>query len=546
MDCIESIFIIRFAEQINLHIMINKVHIERFRGFHNIEIELGSHLTVIAGQNGTQKTVLLGIITQPFSITDVDNPMKNESPLCGGNYKSQFSDKFKFSPKYDLAKSHEWTMYVDDLPPFTIESINRSKESNDLRFWRKGNRDKGSGYLQYPVIYLSLKRLFPIGEDSKICESNSVVLSQEEEAVFKELHKKILISFDKLDSPQYVESKDKNTLGVNAENYDWRLNSAGQDNLGKIILALLSFRRLKEKYPDDYKGGVLAIDELDSALYPASQIKLLHILRSYASRYNIQIVFTTHSIPLLEESCKLLDEVQSRVHTAGQIKVHFLEKKDNNIVLSNISSIESIKNRLNVSMGYKPIQKLSIYTEDSEGRLFVKALLNSKLKNKFVFHDIAIGCNELISLAKHKVPTFLAPYSLVVLDGDAHKDVNSMKWKTIGAQKNYFCMPGDVSPERLLADMLNNLSDYDDFWGNVGTDYTKQVCFRDYTYEEIVKDRLKAKQWFNSQLEYWGKTSVKAITKWKQLNAEAVKEFNSQIKEFYNSSAKIIGLSIVE
>lgn len=78
--------------------MINKVHIERFRGFHNVEFELGSHLTIIAGQNGTQKTVLLGIITQPFSISDIDSPMKNEAPLCGGNYKSQFSDKFKFSP----------------------------------------------------------------------------------------------------------------------------------------------------------------------------------------------------------------------------------------------------------------------------------------------------------------------------------------------------------------------------------------------------------------------------------------------------------------
>ncbi len=526
--------------------MINKVHIERFRGFHNVEFELGSHLTIIAGQNGTQKTVLLGIITQPFSISDIDSPMKNEAPLCGGNYKSQFSDKFKFSPKYDVAKSHEWTMYVDDLPPFTIESINRDKESKSLRFWRKGNRDKGSGYLQYPVIFLSLKRLFPIGEDSNIRESNSVVLSQEEENEFKELHKKILISFDKLDSPQYVESKDKNTLGVNADNYDWRLNSAGQDNLGKIILALLSFKRLKEKYPNDYKGGVLAIDELDSALYPASQIKLLNILRTYASRYNIQVVFTTHSIPLLEESCKLLDETQSRTQTANQIKVHFLEKKDNNIVFSNITSIESIKNRLNVSMGSKPIQKLSVYTEDNEGRLFVRSLLDSKLKNKFLFHDIAIGCSELIALAKHKVPTFLAPYSLVVLDGDARRAVDSMRWKTIGAQKNYFCMPGDVSPERLLADMLNNLSDYDDFLDHVGPDYTKQVCFRDYTYEEIVRDRIKAKQWFNSQLEYWGKSSVKAITKWKQLNTGAVEEFNSQIKDYYNSSAKVIGLTIVE
>lgn len=77
--------------------MITKLHIEKFRGFQNVDCELGSQITAIAGQNGTQKTVLLGLLSQPFSITDSENPMKGEIPLCGGNYKSAFADKFKFS-----------------------------------------------------------------------------------------------------------------------------------------------------------------------------------------------------------------------------------------------------------------------------------------------------------------------------------------------------------------------------------------------------------------------------------------------------------------
>jgi predicted ATP-binding protein involved in virulence len=35
---------------------IIKICIEKFRGFQEVEFTLGSHLTVIAGQNGTQKT----------------------------------------------------------------------------------------------------------------------------------------------------------------------------------------------------------------------------------------------------------------------------------------------------------------------------------------------------------------------------------------------------------------------------------------------------------------------------------------------------------
>ena len=35
---------------------ITKIHIDRFRGFRDQEFELGSRITIIAGQNGTQKS----------------------------------------------------------------------------------------------------------------------------------------------------------------------------------------------------------------------------------------------------------------------------------------------------------------------------------------------------------------------------------------------------------------------------------------------------------------------------------------------------------
>lgn len=43
--------------------IIKKVHIAKFRGFKDVEFEMGDQITVIAGQNGTQKTTLLGILT---------------------------------------------------------------------------------------------------------------------------------------------------------------------------------------------------------------------------------------------------------------------------------------------------------------------------------------------------------------------------------------------------------------------------------------------------------------------------------------------------
>lgn len=59
--------------------LIKKVHIEKFRGFHDQEFEVGSMLTAIAGQNGTQKSTLLGMITQTFlhDLSEADELWEN-------------------------------------------------------------------------------------------------------------------------------------------------------------------------------------------------------------------------------------------------------------------------------------------------------------------------------------------------------------------------------------------------------------------------------------------------------------------------------------
>ncbi len=59
--------------------IIKSVHIEKFRGFEDVEFELGKKVTAIAGQNGTQKSTLLGIIAQPFSVKDSPLSVSNTS-----------------------------------------------------------------------------------------------------------------------------------------------------------------------------------------------------------------------------------------------------------------------------------------------------------------------------------------------------------------------------------------------------------------------------------------------------------------------------------
>ena len=479
---------------------ISKININKFRAFRNQEFKVGAQITAIAGQNGTQKSTLLGMITQVFTITDKKSPLFGESPLCGGNYKSAFQDKFRLSPKYDKPKEHEWTLSFDNGSDFTVESIKRS-DSDIIRFWRKGLRGKGDGYIQYPTIFLSLKRVLPLAESGDVKNSNK--LSQVEINEFKKLHDRIMITESNINEVLMLEGHDKQTLGISTDKYDWNSNSIGQDNLGKIILALFSFKRLKEKYPEDYTGGILAIDELDATMFPASQKKLLSVLRKYSSQYNIQIFFTTHSLSLLESVDEMRKECLNVEKTRNDIRLIYLQRIDNLVEINDEATFHNITLNLRVMQDPKEkIKKIPVYTEDKENATFAKYLLRGKTSN-LNFIDISMPCTTLLELSLKKIPAFTAPQALIILDGDVntrHKSESKLK-----KVSNILLLPSDKSPEQYLATFLHGLSDKDKLWAKIGNGYTSQLCFDGFSYNDIISDRDIAKRWFIDKKSSWGR-----------------------------------------
>jgi len=168
------------------------------------------------------------------------------------------------------------------------------------------------------VIYLGLKRLIPLStETEKRIEKLDLNFTKGETNLFNNLAKEILlVTDDKIDA-EAIKSPNKKVLAMKTENYNHLGNSAGQDNIGQIISSLISFKRLKEELKSDYKGGILLIDEIDSTLYAATQIKLIQVLNRYAESLKLQVVFTTHSVEILEY---VSDEINSN---------SFLGKKSN-------------------------------------------------------------------------------------------------------------------------------------------------------------------------------------------------------------------------
>ena len=226
------------------------MHVKQFRGMKDKGFVFNKPVNAIIGKNGTMKTTLMGMIAHPFSLKT--GQMAEETPLIGGKaFNSPMRDKFKFSEEHDIPGQHEWTLTVEkkiySKEKYTCVSEKRS-DTGTLRFWSTEGREKNMNYIQCPVIYLSLKRLMPIGEEKKL-RLLDTELTGEEKLFYIEHHNKILISTEQINEVSSLQSGSKNTLGPQTDKYDAWTISAGQDNVGRLILAVLSMKRLKENGP---------------------------------------------------------------------------------------------------------------------------------------------------------------------------------------------------------------------------------------------------------------------------------------------------------
>lgn len=527
--------------------IIEKIYITKFRKFSNLTIKCGRKLTVIAGQNGTQKTTLLGLMAHPFSMSK-HNPDDDDGisistdeqihsfyefkTIQGHSFQSKFASKFKFDNSREKPKDHEYSLFMTDKSigdngVFTLESMYRDKRDKKLRLWKKGARQAGDGYMHYPVIYLSLKRVSPIGEEKNI-KNNIIQLTNEEQDFLKKNYEEILSFPPEVYETNELRSSNKATLVSHPKTYSALTVSAGQDNIGSILTAVLSFKRLKERFPDEYKGGLLFIDEIESTLYPASQENLIKHLFKYARDYKLQIFCTTHSPAIIDIAMK--NEYKN------DCAFNYLKST----TLSKIAVDENVTpEQIHAHLLLKPIsdmpvvfEKIRVYTEDNEARLFLKSLLPPKYLKLIDIVKVNIGANELIGLKDRRIREFTQ--NLIVLDGDQSD-----------TSKNVLLLPGKYGPDKLLHDFLMALPEESDFWPDnkiTGT-YSKQVCFRDYREPASAEEGVQRKfykDWFKEQCDnhWWGSNNLAAFKYWISQNPDVVKVFENKFIKTYNYLAK--------
>lgn len=508
--------------------MIKSLYVNKFRALSELSVPLGKKITVIAGQNATCKSTLLGMLGQPFGL-------KEEKTIFQKSFSTKFSDVFKWSSSYDIPGEHTYQIEFYDELLFgkSIEYVKSFKRGNEARMHIRlvvgKTRTKGDGNLDFPVIYLGLKRVYPIGELNEI-DVSIPTLTEDETKTFNEWYKQVFVPLEAVSPVQITSNLQKDTLAVNSDNYDYFANSAGQDNIGQIFGSILSFKRLKEKKGNSYKGGLLLIDEFDATLFPAAQKNLIDLLYKVAGKYNIQIVLTTHSLDALQHI------IEQRKHNNGDTEVLYFTKVHGPLELISGATMERIRRDLTMSSSGQQsphnVEKLNVYCEDAEASWFLKKMLG-RSRTKFVkVCDATFGSEELKSLAKKNITEF--DNSIIVLDGDA-----ILKKKS----KNIILLPGKekLNPENLFRVFLENLPADDSFWKN-DWGYTKQVFMKELSdlTNGQYHDRVKMKSWFNNQKtkKYWGYNANNLYNRWVQDHKDEADLFTFSFIKSYNEIAK--------
>ena len=192
---------------------IEEVNVKSFRGIVNQTFKIGNLITIIAGQNGTMKSTLLGIISQTFSMRG-SKPFYKEKTIDGHSFESKFNEKFKWSSDFDIPGSHRWTItYNDNEEQKTFEAVSSVRKTNNkndsIRIISAAGKIKGADYIKHPVIFLSLKRVTPFGEEHN--EKVLSPLSDNEKQFFSESHNDILSILDSITEIKNFKSKNKNS-----------------------------------------------------------------------------------------------------------------------------------------------------------------------------------------------------------------------------------------------------------------------------------------------------------------------------------------------
>lgn len=554
--------------------MIKEINFIQYKKLKNVTLTFKEGINAISGENGTCKSSLLYLISNSFQAVSAKcewvkepaalNIIRAVNAVINPKMESlQRECLLHGDEKYrDPAHGVSGTLY--SVSYFGRETLgfrrHNSRSKDKSRFALKPRYPAGSTQsLPFcPVIYLGLSRLVPYGEFS----NNDAVLSikyslpDSFKAEIAENYRLFTGYEIKYRSLQKLEGiKRRSEFLSDNEGIDSNTISAGEDNLYIILAALESLKFYYQSIESKNEiESVLLIDELDATLHPDYQIRLLELMRTYALKYKIQIVFTTHSLTAIEDILLHHDQFT------------YLVNNISHVTLMEEPSIEQIKAHLYNKTEEDIYQDkcIPVFTEDEEARDILRLLFTYYENNKpdfrnvrrfFSVPEINIGADILQGLFKDEKLIRSKVGAFCVLDGDHGNDISNCIIALPG--KNYNQQGRGVSPEELLFTYISFLYETDDnFWNEPGIirkGFSKRY-YKMHILQEIErynasaeagttseKRRIFNKKLFRRHLNFFECVFIKWLHD--DRNKRLVETFYRNLKVMFKKCAEIRGIN---
>lgn len=514
---------------------IDGIKLINFRGIENEALELGEYITVLAGKNGTMKSTMLGLIAHPFT-----SPNKAKD-ILGHPLKTNLSDVFKLSPEKDNSK-YSYSLYL------TTSNNEKLREIIRVWYYQNGNRFrvfvgekniKDVGNFLLNTCYINLKRLFPI-IDTKAKERENISIDESDARFIFEQYQSIFQRTSFQSTKVVSQDNMKDTLGPSDTYYDFNSISSGEDNLGHILIKLLAFKNNLINN-DGNLNGILCIDEIEASMHPVAQEKLFNILYLFAKQYHIQIVFTTHSLYLIQ-------------HIVNQ---QVMGKKGISINILSTQYVSEGKFRVVHNPDYKTAYKELTFRDKDDFDLYKpNIILEDKVAGDFFrriikTRDILDNVNLITDLAENDVGntytylkslikkgTLLLEDSIIIFDADV--DISDIKTNTVPYFKFYD--KDNYAIEKRIVKWIYDLDAGHPFFKSIKKE--KASFIADFTSAKInfLDDDIKVKQWEIKIFKKWVDNNKplfnKCLTQYVNFEQNSFTKFKSDVINAINKKRR--------
>ncbi|MDM5251005.1 AAA family ATPase [Lysinibacillus sp. G4S2] len=433
---------------------VKSIHFKRLKNLKDIQVSLEQPLTALMGTNGSGKSTILHALACCYKPIDDNLP----------NYKfSQF-----FTPTVDsIWQGSEFVLnhsYRNDKDHEEVETAYSKKSDRwTPRYERRVGRT---------VFYIGINTAVPIIEEEKA----QSFINYQTQILEDDLSQKIKDKAGYIMNRDYssynlLNSKKKKYIGVeyNSIKYSSLSMSAGEQRVFYIISQIFN----APKY------SLILIDEIDLLLHVSALKKLIKVIYERAEDKNLQIVFTTHSLDILN----MIDFV----------KVYYLDN-----TLEKTLCLENINPDMIYEISGDRIRPIKVYVEDDLAEAIIASITESLKISRYVeIIKFGAAINAFSVASGLMISNKLSEEMIFVLDGDEYK-TDEEKTKRIdetltGTSKDsiemrkqlkgkilQFNLPNDMKPESYLHKLLKELPQ-----DNEITNYAKTIRKEEDTHKYV-------------------------------------------------------------